>query len=128
MGYNPQPFANQAQTRQVSPLAKRDIVQDGNTYTWEAEAFNSYAQVTKVKRSNSFQSAVEEQTDYLNDTVLWVLGLPTKVTNLTQGEVVDEYAYAGKDTLAQGGLVNPWGHPTPAVYDPETYYWENPPQ
>jgi YD repeat-containing protein len=102
MGYNPQPFANQAQTRQVSPLAKRDIVQDGNTYTWEAEAFNSYAQVTKVKRSNSFQSAVEEQTDYLNDTVLWALGLPTKVTNLTTGEVVDQYVYnSTNDTLAE---------------------------
>jgi peptide/nickel transport system substrate-binding protein len=33
-----------------------------------------------------------------------------------------------KDNLAQGGLVNPWIHPTPAVYDPETYYWENPDQ
>ncbi len=33
-----------------------------------------------------------------------------------------------RDNLAQGGLVNPWGHPTPAVYDPETYYWQNPQQ
>jgi len=31
-----------------------------------------------------------------------------------------------KENLATGGLVNPWGHPTPAVYDPECYYWENP--
>src|SRR5690606_30574975 len=31
-----------------------------------------------------------------------------------------------RENLAQGGLVNPWGHPTPAVYDPECYYWENP--
>ncbi|ACZ42711.1 extracellular solute-binding protein family 5 [Thermobaculum terrenum ATCC BAA-798] len=28
----------------------------------------------------------------------------------------------------QGGFVNPWIHPTPAVYDPETWYWENPDQ
>lgn len=28
--------------------------------------------------------------------------------------------------LAQGGMVNPWIHPTPAVYDPETYFWINP--
>jgi peptide/nickel transport system substrate-binding protein len=28
--------------------------------------------------------------------------------------------------LAQGGFVNPWIHPTPAVYDPETWYFENP--
>ncbi|GAA2759926.1 ABC transporter substrate-binding protein [Actinopolymorpha rutila] len=31
-----------------------------------------------------------------------------------------------KENLAQGGFVNPWQHPTPAVYDPETYFWQNP--
>ncbi|HEX3815282.1 MAG TPA: ABC transporter substrate-binding protein [Mycobacteriales bacterium] len=31
-----------------------------------------------------------------------------------------------KENLALGGFVNTWGLPTPAVYDPETYYWENP--
>ncbi len=31
-----------------------------------------------------------------------------------------------REDLAQGGFVNPWIHPTPAVYDPEAYYWENP--
>jgi peptide/nickel transport system substrate-binding protein len=33
-----------------------------------------------------------------------------------------------KENLMQGGMVNPWIHPTPAVYDPECYYWENPDQ
>ncbi|MGW5362039.1 ABC transporter substrate-binding protein [Actinopolymorpha pittospori] len=31
-----------------------------------------------------------------------------------------------RDQLAFGGLVNTWSHPTPAVYDPETYFWANP--
>jgi len=31
-----------------------------------------------------------------------------------------------KENLAQGGLMNPWGHPTPAVYDPETFFWPDP--
>ena len=31
-----------------------------------------------------------------------------------------------KENLALGGFVNPWQHPTPAVYDPETYFWANP--
>ncbi|MEQ7125901.1 ABC transporter substrate-binding protein [Actinopolymorpha sp. B11F2] len=31
-----------------------------------------------------------------------------------------------RDQLALGGMVNTWAHPTPAVYDPEAYYWENP--
>ncbi len=33
----------------------------------------------------------------------------------------------GKD-LAQGGFVNPWVVPAPAVYDPECWYWDNPDQ
>jgi peptide/nickel transport system substrate-binding protein len=34
-----------------------------------------------------------------------------------------------RDDLAKeglGGFVNPWIIPSPAVYDPETWYWENP--
>jgi peptide/nickel transport system substrate-binding protein len=33
-----------------------------------------------------------------------------------------------KENLALGGMVNPWIHPTPAVYDPETWFWDNPDQ
>jgi peptide/nickel transport system substrate-binding protein len=33
-----------------------------------------------------------------------------------------------RDELAQHGWVNTWIHPTPAVYDPEAYYWEHPEQ
>jgi peptide/nickel transport system substrate-binding protein len=31
-----------------------------------------------------------------------------------------------KENLAQGGFTAPWIHPTPAVYDPEAYFWRNP--
>jgi peptide/nickel transport system substrate-binding protein len=30
------------------------------------------------------------------------------------------------DDLALGGMVNTWIHPVPAVYDPESWYWDNP--
>jgi peptide/nickel transport system substrate-binding protein len=33
-----------------------------------------------------------------------------------------------KEELALGGFTDPWIHPTPAVYDPETWYWDNPDQ
>jgi peptide/nickel transport system substrate-binding protein len=33
-----------------------------------------------------------------------------------------------KENLAQGGFVNPWVHPTPAVYDPECWFWDSPAQ
>jgi peptide/nickel transport system substrate-binding protein len=31
-----------------------------------------------------------------------------------------------RDDLALKGFVNPWIHPTPAVYDSESWYWDNP--
>jgi peptide/nickel transport system substrate-binding protein len=31
-----------------------------------------------------------------------------------------------KENLALGGFVNPWIHPTPAVYDIESFFWSNP--
>ncbi len=31
-----------------------------------------------------------------------------------------------REDLALGGWVNPWILPSPAVYDPETYYWDDP--
>ncbi|MGW5359233.1 ABC transporter substrate-binding protein [Actinopolymorpha pittospori] len=33
-----------------------------------------------------------------------------------------------RENLVSGGWVNAWTHPTPAVYDPEAYYWSNPDQ
>ncbi len=33
-----------------------------------------------------------------------------------------------KENLTLGGFVNTWIHPTPAVYDPECYFWDNPDQ
>ncbi len=33
-----------------------------------------------------------------------------------------------KENLALGGFTAPWIHPTPAVYDPEAYFWKNPDQ
>ncbi|SHM52254.1 YD repeat-containing protein, partial [Rhodanobacter sp. OK091] len=93
---------NADQVTKYSPLNQRVITQDGDTYTWQAEAFDVYAQVTQTKRSNSIagQSPIEEATTYLNDTNLWVLGLPQQVTNLTTGEVESLNTYnTSDDTL-----------------------------
>ncbi|MGH3504613.1 MAG: ABC transporter substrate-binding protein, partial [Nocardioidaceae bacterium] len=34
----------------------------------------------------------------------------------------------GPENLAQGGYAAPSIHPTPAVYDPEIYFWRHPDQ
>ncbi|SDR83315.1 ABC transporter substrate-binding protein [Actinopolymorpha singaporensis] len=31
-----------------------------------------------------------------------------------------------RENLALNGFAGPWSHPTPAVYDPETWHWTNP--
>jgi peptide/nickel transport system substrate-binding protein len=38
----------------------------------------------------------------------------------------DLHNVPARDQLALGGMVNTWAHPTPACYDPEAYFWENP--
>ena len=96
--------ANALQLTTFTPLNKRVITQDGNTYTWQATGFNEYAQITKTKRFSNIagQATVEEQTAYLNDLPHWVLGLPTETKNLTTNEVVDKYVYDfGKVTLKE---------------------------
>lgn len=52
------------------------------------------------------------------------------VANYPQIEVVkkDLQNVPRKENLAQGGFVNPWTHPVPATYDPETWFWANPDQ
>lgn len=90
--------------------SKVSTVQDGDAFVWQAEGFNQYSQVTKAKRFSSIagQQAIEESLGYLNDTSLWVLGLPTTVTNVATGEVESENVYllpsdtpSGKDTLKE---------------------------
>ncbi|PWK93068.1 YD repeat-containing protein, partial [Fulvimonas soli] len=104
LGDNLQTYVNPAQTETLSPLSQRQIVQDGDTYTWQAEAFNAYAQVTQARRFSAIagQGVLEEQTGYLNDPALWVLGLPTTVTNVATGEVESQNVYdSAKDTLKE---------------------------
>ncbi len=33
-----------------------------------------------------------------------------------------------RENLAAGGITNPWQVPCPAIYDPETFYWDSPDQ
>ena len=92
---------NYFQVEQLTPVSVRTITQDGQNYTWQAVAFNAFAQPTDVKRYNDIagQTAIEETAAYLNDTNNWVLGLPQTVTNVGTGEVETSNAYYPNDTL-----------------------------
>ncbi|KRE90574.1 hypothetical protein ASG87_18635 [Frateuria sp. Soil773] len=103
LGSNPQSNINKDQTTTLSPQDQRSITQEGDTYKWQAEGFNEFAQVTKAKRWNTIagQGAVEEQTSYLNDLPHWLLGLPLQTDNLTTGEVVSSNAYDSSAILQE---------------------------
>jgi YD repeat-containing protein len=93
---------NKKQVELSAPQTMRKISQDGDTFTWQAEAFDAYAHVTKTKRFRAAFSdcrqtstqCIEEQTSYINDPLHWVLGLPAKVTNVATGEVETENVYS----------------------------------
>jgi YD repeat-containing protein len=71
----------------VTETGKRVIAQQGATFTWEAKAFNGYAQPTEVIRSSSLGYSRTDLTDYYNNTSKWVLGQVAKVTEKDSGRV-----------------------------------------
>jgi len=111
-GYSLQSRLNLDVVQKQAPMFQRDIQQSGDTYTWLAAAFDPYTQVTKTKRFNTIAGGclvdgkiksctIEESTTYLNDTGLWVLGLPLTVTNVGTGEVESSNQYnSSEDTLS----------------------------
>ena len=95
LGSSTQIVVNDAQLGELIPVNQQTLQQDGDTYYWQAEAFNEYAQVTKTRRYNTIagQAAIEEQTSYLNDLPHWVLGLPVQTDNLSTGETESVNTY-----------------------------------
>jgi YD repeat-containing protein len=79
----------------LTPLLKRSITQDGDTYTYQATTLNEFAQSTSVHRSNSIdgQWGLTIRTDYLNDLPHWILGLPLSTTNVGDGAIVNRSVY-----------------------------------
>lgn len=92
---------NAAQIEAVTPKNMQTITEEGDTYSWQALAYNSYAQPIDIKRYNSIggQQSIEETTSYLNDSALWVLGLPQTTVNVSTGETEISNSYNSQDLL-----------------------------
>jgi YD repeat-containing protein len=102
-GLDPQDRNNTTQTTELAPLQLRQIQEEGDTYTWQANAYDGYAHPTDVVRSNSIsgQQSIEETTTYLDDPNLWVLGLTQTVVNDTTNETELSNTYNSSDLLQQ---------------------------
>ncbi|WP_448097665.1 hypothetical protein [Luteibacter yeojuensis] len=84
---------------------QKTINQDGDTYTWLAEAFDTYGEPTKVKRSNTIagQTPVDEQITYLNDKARWIISMPLQLDTLTSTgiQTVDKLVLDANDLPAE---------------------------
>ena len=85
----------------IRPVASTVIVQDGDSYTRQAAAFDAFARPVQVIRSSAIagQQSIQEQTTYFNDLVHWVLGQVKEVDNLSTGEVEELNVYNPDATL-----------------------------
>lgn len=101
VGNDPQGRHNTLQTTELAPLQQRQTTEEGDTYTWQALAYDAYAHPTDVKRYNSIsgQTSIEETTTFFNDPNLWVLGLTQTVVNNTTGETELSNTYNSLDLL-----------------------------
>jgi len=86
-------MANSERQESEAPQSVRKVTQDGDTYTWQALAFDGYARPSPTRRSSSLGYVVDEKQEYVDDTARSILGLPTVQTNLTKNEVVGETIY-----------------------------------
>ncbi|RDS81202.1 RHS repeat protein [Dyella monticola] len=86
---------NAAALGSVTPLTKQTLVQDGDSYLTEWNAFNRFGQPTQTRRSNTIagQPVLETRTDYLNDLPHWVVGLSQAITDLADNTVIRQNVY-----------------------------------
>lgn len=87
IGIVPHTYANRAQLEYLRPTQQRDIVQDGVTFTWKAETFDSFGQPARVKRSSTLGTSRTETTAYNNDLQRWHLSRIASVTEQSTGAV-----------------------------------------
>lgn len=86
-------YANLVRQESEIPALRKDTVQDGDTYSWQALTFDGYARAATTRRGSSFGYSVDEGHAYLDDTAKGIIGLPLQESNLSTGEVVSQNTY-----------------------------------
>ncbi|MBA0264915.1 RHS repeat protein [Stenotrophomonas maltophilia] len=83
---------NDPATVRVRPVTRTQLQQDDTTYTWQAAAYDRFARpVERVRTGPS--GSVRERLDYHDNTVHWVLGQLSRVTDLASATIVAEAAF-----------------------------------
>jgi len=83
------------------PVVRRDMTQQGVVFTTLTTSFNAYARPLATTRSNAGSAGGNNSrtdlNEYYDDTALWVLQQPSKLT--TNGIVVSETTYGASTAL-----------------------------
>lgn len=107
-GYSDQDRGDQELNARYTPVDQKVISQQGQSFTWTANAFDSYARPTSVTKTGTGGSRTET-TVYEDNTTLWVIGQVKSVTESSTGIVMQENTYyptnAMLNTSKQNGLL-----------------------
>jgi hypothetical protein len=90
---------NADQITRLTPRSQSTVAENGDSYTWQALAFDRYGNAVQTRRFNSIpgQTAVQERVVYANDDAAfqgrWVLGQVKQVDNQTAGLTIHSMTY-----------------------------------
>ncbi|NJN36252.1 MAG: RHS repeat protein [Nitrospiraceae bacterium] len=85
----------------VRPVIRRITQQDGATFTYEVETFDSFARPKNVKRFSSLGHSRRDSAEYHDDLSKWVLGQMSRSTNLDTGNVESQTDFYAATALPQ---------------------------
>lgn len=92
-----------------TPVDQVVTTQQGVNFTWQADAFDSYARPSTVTRSDSRGSTRTETTAYNDNLGKWVLGQIGSVTESSTGKVMVSNTYSATtatlSTVSKFGLL-----------------------
>ncbi|MDQ0008425.1 YD repeat-containing protein [Luteibacter jiangsuensis] len=90
-------FANTERQEQEAPESQKAVLQDGDTYTWQALQFDAFARPSLTRRFSSIDPSfsTDEGHTFLDNTDRSIIGLPLQQTHLVNGvyEVVSQNNY-----------------------------------
>lgn len=93
MGQSPQDRGDSHMNARLLPAENVTTTQQGATFSWVANAFDTKARPTSVTKSSSLGYARTEITAYADNTTKWVLGQTDSVTESGSGDVMVKNTY-----------------------------------
>lgn len=84
-----------------TPTQVRTIVQQGTTFTWQANSFDLFANPLSTTRSSTLGYTRTDASTYFHDTAKWVIGQSASSTNTNTGLIESQTDYWPGTALPQ---------------------------